>query len=126
MCWTYIYQYAEAINDYCKLPVYRFTFLYFLPGNRDLPVTEYPPRKVTYAIFLSCSSFYSRDVFYQRVIGLYCLVSICLFMSIMFPTIYGIALSGLKNNNEMKIGAAGIVMAIVGGAFIPVLQGLII
>jgi FHS family L-fucose permease-like MFS transporter len=43
----------------------------------------------------------------------------------MFPTIYGIALDGL-NEEESKIGAAGLVMAIVGGALMPKLQGIII
>jgi len=46
-------------------------------------------------------------------------------MSLMFPTIYGIALSGL-NEEESKIGAAGLVMAIVGGALMPKMQGIII
>jgi FHS family L-fucose permease-like MFS transporter len=43
----------------------------------------------------------------------------------MFPTIYGIALEDL-DEKESKIGAAGLVMAIVGGALMPKLQGMII
>ena len=43
----------------------------------------------------------------------------------MFPTIYGIALNGL-DEEESKIGAAGLVMAIVGGALMPKLQGMLI
>ena len=39
----------------------------------------------------------------------------------MFPTIYGIALRGL--GEEVKLGAAGLIMAIVGGALITPLQG---
>lgn len=46
-------------------------------------------------------------------------------MSIMFPTIYGIALDDL-NEEESKIGSAGLVMAIVGGALLPKIQGMII
>ena len=46
-------------------------------------------------------------------------------MSLMFPTIYGIALDDL-NEEESKIGAAGLVMAIVGGALMPKFQGMII
>ena len=57
--------------------------------------------------------------------GLYCLVAVSLFMSLMFPTIYGIALGDLSEE-ESKIGSAGLVMAIVGGALMPKLQGMII
>jgi FHS family L-fucose permease-like MFS transporter len=64
-------------------------------------------------------------IFVQGIIGLYCLVAISLFLSVMFPTIYGIALEGLKEE-EAKIGAAGLVMAIVGGALMPKLQGMLI
>ena len=46
-------------------------------------------------------------------------------MSLMFPTIYGIALDDLSEE-ESKIGSAGLVMAIVGGALMPKLQGMII
>jgi FHS family L-fucose permease-like MFS transporter len=61
----------------------------------------------------------------EGVYGLYALVAISLFMSIMFPTIYGVSLNGL-NEEESKIGAAGLVMAIVGGALMPKWQGMII
>ena len=57
-------------------------------------------------------------------LGLISLVSISIFMSIMFPTIYGIALVGM--GDESKIGSAGLVMAIVGGALMPVAQGWIL
>jgi FHS family L-fucose permease-like MFS transporter len=58
------------------------------------------------------------------MIGLFSLIGISVFMSIMFPTIYGIALKGM--GDEAKIGSAGLVMAIVGGALMPVLQGYIL
>ena len=50
-----------------------------------------------------------------------CLMLISACMSLMFPTIYGIALCGL--GDEVKLGAAGLIMAIVGGALITPLQG---
>jgi FHS family L-fucose permease-like MFS transporter len=56
--------------------------------------------------------------------GLYLLVATSAFMSLMFPTIYGIALEGL--GDDAPLGAAGLVMAIVGGALMPPLQGAII
>lgn len=57
--------------------------------------------------------------------GLYCLVAISFFMSLMFPTIYGIALEGVSRE-DTSLGAAFLVMAIVGGALMPPLQGMII
>ena len=52
-----------------------------------------------------------------------CLVGISFFMSLMFPTIYGFALDGL--GDDAKIGASGLIMAILGGALITPLQGLV-
>ena len=56
--------------------------------------------------------------------GLYCLVAISGCMSLMFPTIYGIALTGL--GDDAKFGAAGLIMAILGGSVLPPLQASII
>ncbi|MEM9983619.1 MAG: L-fucose:H+ symporter permease, partial [Bacteroidota bacterium] len=56
--------------------------------------------------------------------GLYALVGISGCMSLMFPTIYGIALEGLTD--DAKLGAAGLVMAIAGGSLLPPIQGLLI
>ena len=57
--------------------------------------------------------------------GLYSLVAISLFMSIMFPSIYGIALENV-DTKDTHLGAAFLVMAIVGGALMPPLQGYLI
>lgn len=59
------------------------------------------------------------------IYGLYCLIGISIFMSLMFPTIYGIALENVESQ-DTSLGAAFLVMAIVGGAIMPPLQGLII
>lgn len=56
--------------------------------------------------------------------GLWAIVCISACMSLMFPTIYGIALQGL--GEDTKIGAAGLVMAILGGALFPLIQARII
>ena len=45
-------------------------------------------------------------------------------MSLMFPTIYGIALK--NTGNDASLASAGLVMAIVGGALMPPLQGTLI
>lgn len=60
----------------------------------------------------------------QNIWGLYCLVAVSACMSLMFPTIYGIALTGL--GDDAKFGAAGLIMAILGGSVLPPLQAGII
>ncbi|WP_299494088.1 L-fucose:H+ symporter permease [uncultured Shewanella sp.] len=63
-------------------------------------------------------------MFTPTIYGVWALVAISACMSLMFPTIYGIALQGLKHNTQF--GAAGLVMAMLGGALIPMVQGLLI
>ena len=63
-------------------------------------------------------------IFLQNIYGLYCLVGVSACMSLMFPTIYGIALTGL--GNDAKFGAAGLIMAILGGSVLPPIQASII
>lgn len=53
--------------------------------------------------------------------GVYALVLVSACLSMMFPTNFGLALEGV--HAERKIGGAGLIMAILGGALIPVLQG---
>ena len=61
------------------------------------------------------------------------LILVSVFMSLMFPTIYGLALGSLKaattgegfNEGDVKIGASGLIMAILGGALLTPLQGML-
>ena len=62
-------------------------------------------------------------IFIEGMLGLYCLIATSAFMSLMFPTIYGIALDGI--GEDAKLGAAGLIMAIGGGCLMPPLQGAI-
>lgn len=57
-------------------------------------------------------------------VGLYSLVAVSACMSLMFPTIYGLALKDVGSDAE--IGSAGLIMAILGGSLLPPLQALII
>ena len=57
-------------------------------------------------------------------IGLYSLVVVSACMSLMFPTIYGLALKDVGSDAE--IGSAGLIMAILGGSLLPPLQAMII
>ena len=129
MCWTYIYQYAEALDiSSQKASNYQFiAFILFFFGRilgTYLLKTINPG-----SLLLLFASFSSLTILItilaQNILGLYSLVITSFFMSVMFPTIYGIALQDL-NENVSKIGAAGLVMAIVGGALMPKLQGNII
>ncbi len=129
MCWTYIYQYAEAIGiDAVTAGYYQMAaFILFTIGRAIgtylLRFFNSGKLLMIFAVLAICCVF--GTIFIQSVVGLYTLVGISFFMSLMFPTIYGIAL-GQLNEEESKIGSAGLVMAIVGGALMPKLQGSII
>lgn len=56
-----------------------------------------------------------------NMVGLLAVVGISASLSLMFPTIYGVALQGL--GPDTKFGAAGLVMAILGGAVMPLVHG---
>lgn len=61
-------------------------------------------------------------IFASGMTGVIGLVMISFFMSLMFPTIYGIALEGISEN-EAKVGGSFLVMAILGGAVLTAVQG---
>lgn len=61
---------------------------------------------------------------FENRIGLCCLVGVSACMSLMFPTIYGIALKGMSKGAEF--GSAGLIMAILGGSILPPIQASII
>lgn len=77
-------------------------------------------------MILACGGFalVLGVIFFTDITGLYCLVGVSACMSLMFPTIYGIALNGLGEN--VKFGGAGLIMAILGGSVLPPLQASII
>jgi len=129
MCWTYIYQYAEGIGmDSVTAGYYQMAaFILFTIGRL---FGAYLLRFISSGKLLMYFAFVSvlfslGAIFVQGIFGLYSLVAISFFMSLMFPTIYGIALGGLTEE-QSKVGSAGLVMAIVGGALMPKLQGMII
>ncbi|MDR1202655.1 MAG: L-fucose:H+ symporter permease [Tannerellaceae bacterium] len=55
--------------------------------------------------------------------GVICLMLVSIFMSLMFPTIYGLTITGL--GEDTKIGGSGHIMAILGGAVITAIQGIV-
>ena len=137
MCWTFIIQYgtrvlmaeegmteqaAEVMSQRyniiamvifcCSRFVCTFLLRYLNTGQLLMTLAIVGGILVTGVIFL------------QNIYGLYCLVGVSACMSLMFPTIYGIALSGL--GDDAKFGAAGLIMAILGGSVLPPLQASII
>jgi MFS transporter, FHS family, L-fucose permease len=128
MVWTYIYQYAEVLGISNASAVnYGYTALgVFLVGRW---ICTFLLRYLSPSILLSLFSilamaFTLGAIFLPGMAGLYSLVAISFAMSLMFPTIYGIALEGL--GEDSKFAAAFLVMAIVGGAIMPTLQGMIL
>ena len=129
MCWTYIYQYAEGIGiDGVSAGYYQMiAFVLFTVGRA---IGTYLLRfmnsgKLLMYFALSAMVFILGTIFINSSTGLYSLVGVSFCMSLMFPTIYGIALGNLTEE-QSKVGSAGLVMAIVGGALLPKLQGNII
>ncbi|WP_158974063.1 L-fucose:H+ symporter permease [Cellulophaga sp. L1A9] len=129
MCWTYIYQYAEAIQISAVTAGYyqMAAFILFTVGRAIgtylLRFTSAGKLLMLFSLFaIACAA---GVMFIEGVLGLYFLVAISFFMSLMFPTIYGIALEDLTEE-QSKVGSAGLIMAIVGGALMPKAQGMII
>ena len=136
MCWTFIIQYGTRIfmeqgmgekeaevlsQQYNILAMILFcssrficTFLlkYFRPGAL-LGTLAVAAGILTLGVILC-----------DGIAGLYCLVGVSGCMSLMFPTIYGIALEGM--GEDAKFGAAGLIMAILGGSVLPPIQASII
>jgi len=129
MCWTYIYQYAEGMGmesvtaGYYQMAAFIFFTFGRAVGTLLLRFINSGHLLMVFAIFATISTL--GVIFIGNMTGLYCLVGVSFFMSLMFPTIYGISLGGLTED-ESKIGSAGLVMAIVGGALMPKLQGMLI
>ena len=128
MCWTYVYQYAESIGITNADAVYYAVaaLIIFLVGRwiGTFLLSYFTGGRLLFLFAVGAGILTLCTIFLQGQIGLYCLVGISLFMSIMFPTIYGIALEG--QGEDAKFGAAFLVMAIVGGALMPVFQGKIL
>jgi len=128
MCWTYIYQYAETLGiDNRSAVTYAYwALILFLIGRwiGTYLLKYIRSGKLLMYFALGAIIFTLGAIFIPGMTGLYSLVGISLCMSVMFPTIYGIALEGV--GEDAKFGAAFLVMAIVGGAIMPVLQGSIL
>ncbi|KJF45380.1 L-fucose:H+ symporter permease [Draconibacterium sediminis] len=128
MCWTFIIQYAENLGyDKATAQNYNIAAMALFITSRFISTAmmKYVNARKMLTFFAIGGMITTTGVILiEGQLGLYCLVATSGFMSLMFPTIYGIALHGL--GDDATIGAAGLVMAIVGGALMPPLQGAII
>ena len=129
MVWTFIIQYADnlGINKATAQNYNILAMCLFLAGRFiSTWLMKYTDGRRLLTIFGICAALCSLGaVLIVGKAGLFCLVGISLFMSLMFPTIYGTALEKVSLD-DASLGAAFLVMAIVGGALMPPLQGMII
>ena len=128
MCWTFIIQYAENLG-YTKSEAQDFNIIAMVIFLSSRFVSTFLLRFTSGAQLLMIFAFcgmgtLALTVFVGGQIGLYGLIGTSAFLSLMFPTIYGIALDGL--GDDAKLGSAGLIMAIVGGALTPPIQGSIL
>ena len=129
MCWTFIIQYADRLGiNKATAQVFNIVAMSLNLCGRfgGTFIMRYINTRRLLMIFGICASAFTLGaICIDGRAGLYSLVCISLFMSIMFPTIYGIALEDV-DAQDTTFGAAFLVMAIVGGALMPPLQGMII
>lgn len=129
MVWTFIIQYADNLGiNKATAQAYNIVAMSLSLSGRFIGtyIMKYiNTRKLLMIFGIGASLCTFGTVCIEGMLGLYCLVLISLFMSIMFPSIYGIALENV-DAQDTKLGAAFLVMAIVGGALMPPIQGFII
>ena len=129
MVWTFIIQYADNLGiDKATAQKYNIVAMVMFLSSRFITtlLMRYVNAKLLLAIFaIGAMGCTAGAILIVGLPGLYCLVGISFFMSLMFPTIYGIALENV-DSRDTTLGAAFLVMAIVGGALMPPLQGMII
>ena len=129
MVWTFIIQYADNLGiDKATAQKYNIIAMAMFLCFRFIAtmLMKYVNSRKLLAIFGALAAVCTIGaIVFVGPLGLGCLVAISAFMSLMFPTIYGIALEDVAPEDS-QLGAAFLVMAIVGGSILPPLQGSII
>ena len=129
MVWTFIIQYADRLGiDKATAQKFNIVAMSMFLASRFIStfLMRYIHSRLLLMYFgIGACITTLGTIFIDGMGGLYCLVATSGFMSLMFPTIYGIALEEVKAE-DTSLGAAFLVMAIVGGAVMPPLQGAII
>jgi fucose permease len=129
MCWTFIIQYAESQLGLAKSTAQNCNILAMILFVSSRFVCTLLLHYINAGLLLALLAvggvvLTAGTIFVQGYAGLYCLIGVSACMSLMFPTIYGIALDGL--GDDAKLGSAGLILAIGGGCLMPPLQGAIL
>lgn len=129
MCWTFIIQYAELELGLSKATAQNCNILAMVIFVTSRFICTFLLHYIKPGLLLGLLAvggltLTAGTIFIQGFTGLYCLIGVSACMSLMFPTIYGIALRGL--GDDAKLGSAGLILAIGGGCLMPPLQGAII
>ncbi len=127
MCWTFIIHYGMTLLGLSAAEAQNYNIAAMVLFLTSRFVCTFLLRFLNAGLLLGLLSVGGLAltlgaIFVQGLPGLYCLIGVSGCMSLMFPTIYGIALHGLSPNHA-KLGSAGLIFAIVGGAVMPRLQG---
>ena len=129
MTWTFIIQYADRLGiNKATAQLYNIVAMGMFLCGRFIStfLMKYINSRMLLMVFALCAMLTNAGtILIDGIAGLYCLVVTSIFMSLMFPTIYGIALESVDHADH-TFGAAFLVLAIVGGAIMPPLQGTII
>ena len=136
MCWTFVIQYgtrlfmAQGMEEKAAEVLsqqYNIIAMIIFCASRFICtfILRYLSPGLLLKVLAIVACFFTAGVIgFQNIWGMYCLVGVSACMSLMFPTIYGIALQGL--GDDAKFGAAGLIMAILGGSVLPPVQASII
>lgn len=127
--WTFTIQYVEQAigGSEAKAGAYlQYSLLVFLASRFLMTwlMGFFRPSLLMLVLALGGSALALFAVLSPTITGVWAVVAISACLSLMFPTIYGIALQDL--GEDTKFGAAGLVMAILGGALMPLVQGALI
>jgi FHS family L-fucose permease-like MFS transporter len=127
MCWTFIIHYGmtQVGLSLAEAQAYNIVAMIIFLTSRFICtflLRFFRPSLMLMTFAIGGFIFTVGAIYLPGQVGLISLVLISACMSLMFPTIYGIALNGLKLE-EAKLGSAFLIMAIVGGAVLTKLQG---
>lgn len=136
MCWTFIIQYGTHLfmqqgmeEQMAEITSQRYNIVAMIIFCISRFICTFilryvRPGRLLMVLSAVAIALTTGVIMCESIWGMYCLVGVSACMSLMFPTIYGIALKGM--GDDAKFGAAGLIMAILGGSVLPPFQASII